>query len=87
MRPRAQNVDAPGTVIRMVDRFCGLIGLEAVLVSVECRMENSSTVISRQALYDLVWTKPTSHISKAYGVKPAVLLKACKVSIRPKGGR
>lgn len=40
-------------------------------------MANPSTVLTRQEFFDLIWSKPGTHIAKEFGVPPAVVLKAC----------
>jgi len=42
-------------------------------------MPDTNTSLTRQELFDLVWTKPVTHIAKEFGVQPALVLKACEL--------
>src|SRR6187549_3388567 len=42
-------------------------------------MPNTNTSLTRQELFDLVWTKPATHIAKEFEIQTATLLKACKL--------
>lgn len=42
-------------------------------------MPDSNAILTRQELFDLVWTKPATHIAKDFGVQPAMVLKACSL--------
>jgi len=42
-------------------------------------MTDSSRSLSREYLYELVWAKPATHIARELAIKPAAVLKACKL--------
>ena len=43
--------------------------------------------ISREALYDLVWSKPMTHVAKDLGISDVMLGKMCKKQLVPKPPR
>jgi len=43
--------------------------------------------ISREALYDLVWAKPMTHVAKDLGISDVMLGKLCKEQLVPKPPR
>ena len=43
--------------------------------------------ISREALYELVWTKPLTHVAKDLGISDVMLGKMCKEQLVPKPPR
>ncbi len=51
-------------------------------------MTNASLTLSREELYELVWSKPTAHIARDLAVSTAVVIKACnRLSVpRPSTG-
>jgi hypothetical protein len=42
-------------------------------------MTNMAQSFSREDLYELVWAKPATHIARELAIKPAAVLKACKL--------
>ena len=40
--------------------------------------------ISREALYELVWSKPITHVAKDLGISDVMLGKKCKEQLVPK---
>ncbi len=42
-------------------------------------MPDPNMILTRPELFDLVWTKPATHLAKEFGVHPAIVLKACKL--------
>ena len=43
--------------------------------------------ISREALYELVWSKPMTHVAKDLGISDVMLGKMCKEQLVPKPPR
>ena len=43
--------------------------------------------ISREALYELVWSKPMTHVAKELGISDVMLGKMCKEQLVPKPPR
>ena len=43
--------------------------------------------ISREALYELIWSKPMTHVAKDLGISDVMLGKMCKEQLVPKPPR
>lgn len=47
-------------------------------------MSNTSLKVTREQLYDLVWSKPTIHLAKEFGISDVAIAKICKKLNVPK---
>jgi hypothetical protein len=55
--------------------------------SARFKQENGSTVVSRDGLYDLVWTEPVMKLAARFGVSDVAVAKACRKYRIPLPGR